>query len=112
MQIISIALAFAAVLFCVSAQAEGTDQATCYKAVRAKRPCMATRPNTPAKTNCLTAAMQRYKQGGPGAIENFDGRAKTQRSRSTRVALRGVQCPRCNGHGRLHIIALSQWPTV
>jgi len=31
---------------------------------------------------------------------------------SIRVALRGVQCPRCNGNGRPRIIALSQWPTV
>ena len=31
---------------------------------------------------------------------------------SIRVALRGVQCPRCNGHGRPRIIALSQWPSV
>ena len=30
---------------------------------------------------------------------------------SIRVALRGVQCPRCNGHGRPRIIALSQYPS-
>ncbi len=28
------------------------------------------------------------------------------------VALRGVQCPRCNGHGRPRIVGLAQWPTV
>jgi len=31
---------------------------------------------------------------------------------SIRVVLRGVQCPRCNGHGRPRIIALSRWPSV
>ena len=31
---------------------------------------------------------------------------------SIRVALREVQCPRCNGHGRPCIIALSQWSSV
>ncbi len=29
---------------------------------------------------------------------------------SIRVALRGICCPRCNGHGRPRIIALSQHP--
>jgi hypothetical protein len=31
---------------------------------------------------------------------------------SIRVALRGIRCPRCNGHGRPRIVALSRWPTV
>ena len=31
---------------------------------------------------------------------------------SIRVALRDVQCPRCNGHGRPRIVALAQWPSV
>jgi hypothetical protein len=31
---------------------------------------------------------------------------------SIRVALRDVQCPRCNGHGRPRIIALARWPSV
>jgi hypothetical protein len=31
---------------------------------------------------------------------------------SIRVALRGIQCPRCNGHGRPRIIALAQQPSV
>jgi hypothetical protein len=31
---------------------------------------------------------------------------------SIRVALRDVQCPRCNGHGRPRIIGLAQWPSV
>ena len=31
---------------------------------------------------------------------------------SIRVALRGVQCPRCNGHGRPRIIGLAQWPSI
>jgi len=31
---------------------------------------------------------------------------------SIRVALRGIQCPRCKGHGRPRIVALAQWPSV
>ena len=31
---------------------------------------------------------------------------------SIRVALRDVQCPRCNGHGRPRIIALAQHPSI
>src|SRR5262249_28333345 len=31
---------------------------------------------------------------------------------SVRVALRDVQCPRCNGHGRPRIMALSQHPSA
>jgi hypothetical protein len=31
---------------------------------------------------------------------------------SVRVALREVQCPRCNGYGRSRIIGLAQWPSV
>jgi len=31
---------------------------------------------------------------------------------SVRVALRDVQCPRCNGHGRPRIVALSALPSI
>src|SRR5215831_1152177 len=31
---------------------------------------------------------------------------------SIRIALRDVQCPRCNGHGRPRIIALAQHPSI
>jgi hypothetical protein len=31
---------------------------------------------------------------------------------SVRVALRDIQCPRCNGHGRPRIVALSQQPSI
>jgi len=31
---------------------------------------------------------------------------------SVRVALRDVQCPRCNGHGRPCIIALARHPSI
>ena len=31
---------------------------------------------------------------------------------SVRVALRDVRCPRCNGHGRPRIIALSRYPSI
>lgn len=48
-----------------------------------------------------------------GTVVDLDLRVKPRDPEaSIRVALRGVQCPRCNGHGRPRIIALSQWPTV
>ena len=48
-----------------------------------------------------------------GTLVDLDLRVKPRDPEaSIRVALRGVQCPRCNGHGRPRIIALSQWPTV
>jgi hypothetical protein len=31
---------------------------------------------------------------------------------SIRIALRGVQCPRCNGYGRPRIIALARHPSI
>ena len=31
---------------------------------------------------------------------------------SVRVALRDVRCPRCNGHGRPRVVALSRWPSI
>ena len=31
---------------------------------------------------------------------------------SIRVALRDVQCPRCNGHGRPRIIGLAHYPSI
>jgi NMD protein affecting ribosome stability and mRNA decay len=34
------------------------------------------------------------------------------REASIRVALRDVQCPRCNGHGRRRIIALARHPLI
>jgi hypothetical protein len=48
-----------------------------------------------------------------GTVVDLDLRVKPRDPEaSIRVALRGVQCPRCNGHGRPRIIALSQWPTI
>ena len=48
-----------------------------------------------------------------GTVVDLDLRVKPRDPEaSIRVALRGVQCPRCNGHGRPRIIALSQHPTV
>jgi hypothetical protein len=48
-----------------------------------------------------------------GTVVDLDLRVKPRDPEaSVRVALRGVQCPRCNGHGRPRIIALSQWPSV
>lgn len=31
---------------------------------------------------------------------------------SIRIALRDVRCPRCNGHGRPRIVALSRFPSI
>ena len=48
-----------------------------------------------------------------GTVVDLDLRVKPRDPEaSIRVALRRVQCSRCNGHGRPRIIALSQWPTV
>ena len=47
-----------------------------------------------------------------GAVVDLDLRVKPHPEASIRVALRGVQCPRCNGHGRPRIIALSRQPSV
>jgi len=48
-----------------------------------------------------------------GTVVDLDLRVKPRDPEaSIRVALRGVQCPRCNGYGRPRIIALSQWPSV
>ena len=46
-------------------------------------------------------------------VVDLDLRVKPRDSEaSIRVALRDVQCPRCNGHGRPRIIALAQQPSV
>jgi hypothetical protein len=48
-----------------------------------------------------------------GTVVDLDLRVKPRDPEaSIRIALRGVQCPRCNGHGRPRIIALSQWPSA
>ena len=48
-----------------------------------------------------------------GTVVDLDLRVKPRDPEaSIRVALRGIQCPRCNGHGRPRIIALAQWPSV
>src|SRR6476646_8178880 len=48
-----------------------------------------------------------------GTVVDLDLRVKPRDPEaSIRVALRGVQCPRCNGHGRPRIIGLSQWLLV
>ena len=46
-------------------------------------------------------------------VVDFDLRVKTRDPEtSVRVALRDVRCPRCNGHGRPRIIALSRHPSI
>jgi len=48
-----------------------------------------------------------------GTVVDLDLRVKPRDPEaSIRVALRDVQCPRCNGHGRPCIIALAAHPSV
>jgi hypothetical protein len=48
-----------------------------------------------------------------GTVVDLDLRVKPRDPEaSIRVALRGVQCPRCNGHGRPRIIGLAQAPSI
>jgi hypothetical protein len=48
-----------------------------------------------------------------GTVVDLDLRVKPRDPEaSIRVALRGVQCPRCNGHGRPRIIALAGHPSI
>jgi hypothetical protein len=48
-----------------------------------------------------------------GTIADLDLRVKPRDPEaSIRVTLRDVQCPRCNGHGRPRIVALSRHPSV
>ena len=47
-----------------------------------------------------------------GTVVDLDLRMKPRDpDASICVALRGVRCPRCNGHGRPRIIGLAQHPT-
>ena len=48
-----------------------------------------------------------------GTVVDLDLRVKPRDPEaSIRVALRDLQCPRCNGHGRPCIVELAQWPSV
>lgn len=48
-----------------------------------------------------------------GTVIDLDLRVKPRDPEaSVRVALRDVRCPRCNGHGRSRIIALSRRPSI
>jgi hypothetical protein len=48
-----------------------------------------------------------------GTVVDLDLRVKPRDpDASVRVALRGIRCPRCNGHGRPRIIALARHPTI
>jgi hypothetical protein len=48
-----------------------------------------------------------------GTVVDLDLRVKPRDPEvSIRVALRDVQCPRCNGHGRPRIIALAGHPSI
>lgn len=68
MRTISIGLALLFGLFSVSAQAQGGKVDACRAAIQGKRPCANTRMASPARTQCLNAAMQRCKANGPNAI--------------------------------------------
>ena len=47
-----------------------------------------------------------------GTVVDLDLRVKRRDpDASVRVALREVQCPRCNGHGRPRIVGLAQHPS-
>jgi hypothetical protein len=48
-----------------------------------------------------------------GTVVDLDLRVKLHDPEtSIRVALRDIQCPRCNGHGCPRIIALSEHPSI
>ena len=48
-----------------------------------------------------------------GGVTDLDLRMKPRDPEaSIRVVLRDVRCPRCNGHGRPRIIALSRYPSI
>ncbi|MGE5166103.1 MAG: hypothetical protein ACM3IH_19045 [Sphingobacteriales bacterium] len=48
-----------------------------------------------------------------GTVVDLDLRVKPRDADATvRVALRDVQCPRCNGHGRPRIVGLAQRPSI
>jgi hypothetical protein len=48
-----------------------------------------------------------------GTVVDLDLRVKPRDPEaSIRVALRDIQCPRCNGHGRHRIIGLAQRPSI
>jgi hypothetical protein len=48
-----------------------------------------------------------------GSVLDLDLRVKPRDPEaSIRVALRDVQCPRCNGHGRPRVVALAQQPSI
>ena len=48
-----------------------------------------------------------------GTVVDLDLRVKPRDPEaSIRVALRDVRCPRCNGHGRPRIVALSHQPSI
>ena len=48
-----------------------------------------------------------------GTVVDLDLRVKPRNlDASVRVALRDVQCPRCNGHGRPRVVGLAQHPSI
>jgi hypothetical protein len=48
-----------------------------------------------------------------GTVVDMDLRVKPRDPEaSVRIALRDVQCPRCNGYGRPRIIALARHPSI
>jgi hypothetical protein len=48
-----------------------------------------------------------------GTVVDLDLRVKPRDPEaSVRVALRDVRCPRCNGHGRMRMVALARGPSI
>ena len=48
-----------------------------------------------------------------GTVVDLDLRMKPRDAgASVRVALRDVQCPRCNGHGRPRVVGLAEHPSM
>jgi hypothetical protein len=68
MKLIAAAFALTVVLLSAPAHAQAGAGQACRAALHAKAPCRTTRLNTPARTACFKAAMERCKRDGPGAI--------------------------------------------
>jgi hypothetical protein len=68
---------------------------------------------TVRRFNAILSSLVDYQLRGCGTVIDLDSSVKPRDPEaSIRVALRDVQCPRCNGHGRPHIIALARHPSI
>ena len=62
MKVIPIALFIVTILASPAAEAAGPDRETCHKAVASKGTCRWSRPNSPMRTACVKAAIQRCRE--------------------------------------------------